>query len=63
MKSPTVMPIVTAIIAPPMSIPLPLAVIPPAYERPDWDQGIEPAPLSSKLSDRRVLTRAYRNEK
>lgn len=39
MKSPTVMPIVTAIIALPISIPLPDAVIapPPACERPDFE--------------------------
>jgi hypothetical protein len=39
MKSPTVMPIVTAIIALPISIPLPDAAIapPPACERPDFE--------------------------
>jgi len=33
-NSPTVMPIVTAIMAPPMSIPLPDPVRPPAWESP-----------------------------
>jgi hypothetical protein len=33
---PTVIPIVTAIMAPPMSIPLPDAVRPPALESPDY---------------------------
>jgi len=35
MKRPTVIPMVTAIITPPMSMPLPSAVIPPAAERPE----------------------------
>jgi hypothetical protein len=35
-NNPTVMPIVTAIMAPPMSIPLPDAVRPPAWESPDY---------------------------
>jgi hypothetical protein len=35
MKRPTVMPMVTAIIAAPMSMPFPDAVMPPACESPD----------------------------
>ena len=35
-KSPTVIPIVTEIIAAPMSIPFPDAVIPPACDNPDY---------------------------
>ena len=35
MNNPTVIPIVTAIIAAPISIPLPLALIPPAWDKPD----------------------------
>lgn len=35
MKRPTVTPMVTAIIAPPISTPFPSPVIPPACERPD----------------------------
>lgn len=36
MNSPTVIPMVTAIMAPPMSIPLSDAVSPPAWESPDY---------------------------
>jgi hypothetical protein len=35
-NSPTVIPMVTAIMAPPMSIPLSDAVSPPAWESPDY---------------------------
>lgn len=36
MNSPTVTPTVTAIIAPPISIPSPFPVIPPAADNPDY---------------------------
>lgn len=54
MKSPTVIPIVTAIIALPMSTPLPSAVMPPACDRPDYKTFIISKP--QKIPDKRAPT-------
>ena len=58
MKRPTVMPMVTAIMAPPMSIPFPFAVIPPAEDKPDYDRGCQRFSREYTLQTKA----AYRNE-
>ena len=55
MNSPTVIPMVTDIMAAPMSMPLPWAVIPPAADRPDY-RAIK---INRKEQNRRRTTTIY----